>query len=185
MTTWTLLLIALGVSADAFAVALGKGLSLRTLRVRDALTVALVCGGFQALMPVIGWLLGTGLERWITTFDHWIAFGLLAAIGAKMIWEAFQADDAAAPESGLRWRELLVLGVATSIDALAVGISLAVLDVDLLAAAATIGAVTAAVCFAGVYVGHRVGLALRRPAEVAGGLLLIVIGASILIDHLG
>lgn len=186
MSTWTLLLIAIGVSADAFAVALGKGLSLRRLRWRDAAAVALTFGVFQGLMPVIGWLLGSSMERYITAIDHWVAFGLLAAIGAKMVWEAVRGqDEAAGTASGLRVRDLLVLGVATSIDALAVGVSLAVLDVGMLVAAVTIGAVTAAVCFVGVYLGHRVGVRLRRPAEIAGGLLLIGIGVSILVEHLG
>lgn len=185
MTTWTLLLIALGLSADAFAVALGKGLSLRRLRLGQAWAIALTFGGFQALMPVIGWLLGATLADRITAVDHWIAFGLLAAIGAKMLWEALHGDDDVEPASGLEVRELLVLGVATSIDALAVGVSLAFLEADLGIAALTIGVVTALVSFAGVVIGHRVGLRLRRPAEIAGGVVLIAIGVKILVEHLG
>ena len=185
MTTWTLLLIALGLSADAFAVALGKGLSLWRLRLGQAWAIALTFGGFQALMPVIGWLLGATLADRITAVDHWIAFGLLAAIGAKMLWEALHGDDDVEPASGLEVRELLVLGVATSIDALAVGVSLAFLEADLGIAAVTIGVVTALVSFAGVVIGHRVGLRLRRPAEIAGGVVLIAIGVKILVEHLG
>lgn len=184
MTTWTLLLIALGVSADAFAVALGKGLSMRRLRLRDAGLLAVTFGAFQGVMPVIGWLLGSGLADHIAAVDHWVAFGLLAVIGGKMLWEAYQADHVDA-DTGLTARELLVLGLATSIDALAVGVSLAFLKVDLAAAALTIGVVTALVTFAGAVIGHRVGLRLRRPAEIAGGAILIVIGVKILLDHLG
>lgn len=185
MTTGTLLLIAIGVSADAFAVALGKGLSLRTLRMRDAAAVALVFGAFQAAMPVIGWLLGATFADRIEAVDHWVAFGLLAAIGVKMLWEARGRDDDVEPASRIRARELLVLGLATSVDALAVGVSFAFLDVDLTVAVLTIGVVTAVVSFAGVVIGHRLGLRLRRPAEVVGGLVLIGIGVSILVEHLG
>lgn len=185
MTTWTLLLVALGLSADAFAVALGKGLSLRRLRASQAWAIALTFGGFQGLMPVVGWLLGASLADRIKAVDHWIAFGLLAAIGAKMLWEALHGDDDVEPATGLKVRELLVLGVATSIDALAVGVSLAFLEAHVGLAALTIGVVTVAVSFAGVLIGHRVGLRLRRPAEIAGGLILVAIGVRILLDHLG
>ena len=186
MSTWTLLLIALGVSADAFAVALGKGLQTRRLRAHDALTLAAVFGVFQALMPVLGWLLGTRLRAYIVDIDHWIAFTLLALIGAKMIWEALHPDnDEAATEDGIPLRELLVLGVATSIDALAVGISFAFLDVAIAGAATTIGTITFLVSLIGVYLGHRAGIRFRTPAEVVGGAILILIGTHILLDHLG
>ena len=186
MSAWTLLLIALGVSADAFAVALGKGLQMRRLRARDALTLAATFGVFQALMPVLGWFLGRGLRDYIVDVDHWIAFTLLALIGGKMIWEALQPDDDEGDvEDGLQVRELLVLGVATSIDALAVGISFAFLEVAIAGAATAIGIITFAVSLAGVYLGHRAGLRFRTPAEVVGGLLLILIGTRILLEHLG
>jgi len=186
MSTWTLLLIALGVSADAFAVALGKGLQTRRLRAHDALILAGVFGVFQALMPVLGWLLGTRLRAYIVDIDHWIAFTLLALIGAKMIWEALHPDnDEAATEDGIPLRELLVLGVATSIDALAVGISFAFLDVAIAGAATTIGTITFLVSLIGVYLGHRAGIRFRTPAEVVGGAILILIGTRILLDHLG
>jgi putative Mn2+ efflux pump MntP len=118
MSTWTLLLIALGVSADAFAVALGKGLHIRRLSARDVGAIAVAFGLFQALMPVVGWLLGSRLRAYITEVDHWIAFGLLAVIGGKMLHEALSAgDDKDVDEEHIRVRELLVLSVATSIDA--------------------------------------------------------------------
>lgn len=186
MSLLTLFLVSLGVSADAFAVALGKGLQMRRLRVGDALLIAATFGAFQALMPLIGWLLGTGLSDYITGIDHWVAFGLLAAIGGKMLWEAFQIeDDEPTTDVGLPVSELLLLGVATSIDALAVGISLAVLEVSILGAVVAIGVITFVVSFAGVVIGHRAGVRFRKPAEIAGGLILIAIGLRILLDHLG
>lgn len=186
MSTWTLLLIALGVSADAFAVALGKGLQMRRLRSRDALAIALTFGAFQALMPLLGWFLGTGLRDYIEDIDHWVAFGLLVLIGARMIWEALHPDDEeSSDEVGIPLRELLVLGVATSVDALAVGISFAFLEIDITGAVLAIGVVTFALSLLGVHLGHRAGVRFRTPAEVIGGLILIVIGTRILLDHLG
>ncbi|CUR58753.1 putative manganese efflux pump MntP [metagenome] len=184
MSILTLLLIALGVSADAFAVSLGKGLQQRRLTWGTALAVAATFGGFQGVMPLIGWALGTGLSDYVTAIDHWIAFGLLAAVGGKMLWEAFQGpdeDDVGPIQVG----ELLVLGVATSIDALAVGISFAFLDVPIGGAVVLIGATTFLVSLAGVFIGHRVGLRFQKPAEIAGGVILILIGLRILLDHLG
>ena len=186
MSTWTLLLIALGVSADAFAVALGKGLQMRWLRTRDALVLAVTFGGFQALMPLLGWLLGTGLRDYVEDIDHWVAFTLLVLIGARMIWEALHpgaAEDGI--DGGIPLRELLILGVATSVDALAVGISFAFLEVDIIGAVLAIGVVTFTLTLVGVHLGHRAGLRFRTPAEVIGGLILILIGTRILVDHLG
>lgn len=182
----TLFLIALGVSADAFAVSLGKGLQMRRLRVGDAMPLALTFGVFQAVMPVVGWLLGTGLSDHVTEIDHWIAFALLSLIGAKMIWEALHPGAAGAgTDDGIPVCELLVLGLATSIDALAVGISFAFLDVDLVGAVVLIGVTTFVLSLAGVLVGHRAGVRFRGPAEVVGGLVLIGIGVRVLLDHLG
>jgi putative Mn2+ efflux pump MntP len=182
---WSLALVAVGVSADAFAVSLGKGLQLRALRVFDAARIALVFGAFQALMPLIGWALGSTFADSITAFDHWIAFALLGGIGAKMLWEAFKSDDDEEGPARLKTRELLLLGVATSIDALAVGVTFAFLEVHIGWAVTLIGVCTAALSFAAVYVGHRVGKRFSRPAEIAGGVILIAIGVKILIDHLG
>lgn len=186
MSLLTLLAIALGVSADAFAVAIGKGLGMRRFDLRATVSIALAFGGFQALMPLIGWLVGSQLQRVITEFDHWIAFGLLAAIGGKMLWEARHGDDETDNEQ-LTPRELLVLAVATSIDALAVGITFAFLPVPvaIVPAVLLIGATTAIVATAGVVIGQRAGAHWQRPAELAGGVILIMIGLRILLDHLG
>lgn len=185
MSVLTLLLISLGVSADAFAVSLGKGLQMRVVRVRDAAAIAVTFGLFQAGMPLLGWLFGRSLRSYITEVDHWVAFVLLGLIGAKMIWEALHPDEAGEEQDGVPLRELLLLGLATSVDALAVGISFAFLDVDILGAVAVIGVVTALLSLVGVWLGHRAGVRWRGPAEVVGGLILILIGTRILLDHLG
>ncbi|KQX06928.1 MULTISPECIES: manganese efflux pump MntP [unclassified Leifsonia] len=186
MALWSVFLIALGVSADAFAVALGKGLHMRKLDHRHAVIIALTFGLFQGVMPVVGWILGTQLEQFITEIDHWIAFGLLAIIGGKMLFDAFsKTDDDEEDDDRLRVRQLLLLAVATSIDALAVGISFAFLSVSIVEAAIVIGVTTAVLSFVGVLVGHRAGLRFRGPAEIVGGVILILIGTKILFDHLG
>jgi putative Mn2+ efflux pump MntP len=186
MSIGTLLMLALAVSADAFAVALGRGLHLRRLNARDVGAIALAFGLFQGFMPVAGWLLGSRLQDYITEADHWIAFGLLTVIGGKMIHEAISAPEDDDPdEDHIGLGELFVLSLATSIDALAVGIGFAFLDVAILPAAVTIGTVTAVVSLVGVIIGHRAGIRLRGPAEIAGGAILIFIGVRILLDHLG
>lgn len=186
MSLWTLMLIAVGVSADAFAVALGKGLHMTRLNYQQVVVIAATFGAFQAVMPLAGWLLGNSFAGYITGIDHWIAFGLLALLGGKMLWEAFSThEDMATDDETIDTKELLVLAVATSIDALAVGISFSFLDVNIAGAVAVIGTVTLAVTTGGVVLGHRVGIKLGKPAEVAGGVILILIGAQILADHLG
>jgi putative Mn2+ efflux pump MntP len=187
MSLPTLLLIALGVSADAFAVAIGKGLQMRRFDPRQAAALAVTFGLFQALMPLLGYLLGTGLERYITEVDHWVAFALLGLVGARMIREALRADphDGVAGNPALHPRELLVLGVATSIDALAVGIGFAFLEVNVALAVALIGVITLLLSFGGVALGQRAGARYRRPAEIVGGGILIAIGTKILLNHLG
>jgi putative Mn2+ efflux pump MntP len=185
MALWSVLLVALGVSADAFAVALGKGLHMRRFNRRNALIIAATFGLFQAVMPVIGWLLGTQFAPYITGVDHWIAFALLALIGGKMLWEAFSNHVDREVDDRLNVRELLVLAVATSIDALAVGLSFAFLAISITEAAILIGVTTFVLTFAGILIGHRAGVKFRRPAEVAGGVILILIGTRILLDHLG
>ena len=198
MSFAALLLIAMGVSADAFAVAVGKGLTMRRLHTPTAVSIALAFGVAQALMFLVGWLLGAQLETYVTSVDHWIAFALLLLVGGAMLYEARSGsdDDAAgdvpdgspgvvATRSRVAPRELLVLAVATSIDALAVGISSALLDVDIVVAVLLIGVVTCVLSFAGVALGQRAGARFRGPAEVAGGLVLIAIGTRILLQHLG
>ncbi len=233
-----LLVVAVGLSMDAFAVSVCKGLCMRRVNWRHALVIALFFGAFQALMPLIGWLLGTQFAALITPVDHWVAFVLLALIGGKMIWDAVRGDDedpaASCPAEGapldlreltllavatsidalavgvtlaflgvsIGWamavigscpaegapldlRELTLLAVATSIDALAVGVTLAFLGVSIGWAMAVIGVTTFALSFVGVAVGNRFGARFEGPAALAGGVVLILIGLKILLEHLG
>ena len=183
-----LVLIGVGLSMDAFAVALCKGLSRRRVNYAHAAVIALFFGVFQAVMPLIGWVLGTQFARYITSVDHWIAFALLGYIGGKMIWDALHEAPETAPCAGegrLDLKELLMLAVATSIDALAVGITFAFLQVSILPAVATIGLITFALSFAGVVVGNRFGTRFQKKAEIAGGVVLVLIGLKILLEHLG
>ena len=183
-----LVLIGVGLSMDAFAVALCKGLSMRRVNYAHAAVIALFFGVFQAVMPLIGWVLGTQFARYITSVDHWIAFALLGYIGGKMIWDALHEAPETAPCAGegrLDLKELLMLAVATSIDALAVGITFAFLQVSILPAVATIGLITLSLSFAGVVVGNRFGTRFQKKAEIAGGVVLVLIGLKILLEHLG
>lgn len=183
-----LALIAVGLSMDAFAVAICKGLGMKRLSVRQAFVIALFFGGFQALMPAIGWALGTQFEALITPIDHWIAFVLLALIGGSMLKESFgKGDDeqAEAADAKLDLRELTMLAVATSIDALAVGITFAFLRVAIAPAAGLVGITTFVLSFAGVVVGHRFGARYEKAATAVGGVVLILIGCKILLEHLG
>lgn len=181
-----MLIMALAVSADAFAVGLTQGVGMRPFRWRRALLVAGFFGFFQALMPLIGWLLGSSVAEHIKDYDHWVTFGLLSLIGGRMIWQALTSADADEPqETRVSLRSLLVLSVATSIDALAVGISLAVISVNILQAVLTIGTITLVLTLLAVFLGHRVGRRLGTPAEIIGGAVLIGIGVRILLQHLG
>ncbi|MEG0376066.1 MAG: manganese efflux pump MntP family protein [Raoultibacter sp.] len=182
-----LFLVAVGLSMDAFAVSICKGLGMRKINYRHALIIALFFGVFQGVMPVIGWLLGTQFESYITSFDHWIAFGLLVIIGGKMLWDAFHEEatctDCEQPKINVK--ELTLLAIATSIDALAIGITLAFLQVDIIRAALTIGVITFVLSFIGVIVGKRFGDKYQKRATIAGGVVLIAIGVKILLEHLG
>ncbi|MBN2207523.1 MAG: manganese efflux pump [Candidatus Aminicenantes bacterium] len=171
---------------DAFAVALGLSLSPLGLSRSQRLRLALAFGSFQFLMPLLGWLAGTRLESRIRSFDHWVAFGLLVLVGGKMIVESFRAAGSARAEAGdpTRASRLLVLAVATSIDALAVGLSLGVLETDILYPAAVIGAVAFLMTIVGARLGPVLGKAVGRRAEILGGIVLVLIGVKILADHL-
>ena len=177
-----LLLIAVGLSMDAFAVSICKGLSIKKLGARHAALVGLYFGGFQALMPLIGWALGYRFEHIIESVDHWIAFALLTIIGLSMIREANKAEEL---NDDLGFKTMVLLAVATSIDALAVGVTFAFLQVRILPAASLIGVTTFLISAAGVYIGHVFGLRYRAKAEIAGGVILIGIGLKILLEHLG
>ncbi len=182
-----LVLSAVGLSMDAFAVSMCKGLCMKRLRYGNAAVISLFFGGFQAAMPLIGWFLGTQFSKYVTPIDHWIAFVLLAYIGGKMIWEAAHGgpDGSCPTDERIDYRELFMLSIATSIDALAVGITFAFLKTDILPAVLEIGAITFGLSFAGVVIGHRFGTKLKSKAEVAGGVVLILIGLKILFEHLG
>mgnify|MGYP001435267308 CR=1 FL=1 len=182
-----LLLIAVGLSMDAFAVAMGKGLCMRKIQYGCATVIALFFGFFQALMPVIGWYLGRQFFQQIGFLDHWIAFALLAFIGLKMIREAWRgkSEDEKPCDYKINYGELLVLSIATSIDALAAGITFAFLDMPILPVAVAIGCVTFVISFAGVAIGQRFGVRFRSKAEYFGGAVLIFIGVKILLEHLG
>lgn len=184
MDVITILIIAIGLAMDAFAVSIVSGLTLAHIRVRNALTVALFFGSFQALMPLIGWLSGNTLKGYISGFDHWVAFGLLCAIGCKMIYESFKLESDKENVDPQKIGALFVLAIATSIDALAVGISLSFLDVAIIIPALIIGLVTFLLSFGGVYVGNKFGHFFERKMELVGGLVLIGIGIKILIEHL-
>ena len=182
-----LFLIAIGLSADAFSVSVCNGLNMRKLNLKHAYLIALFFGVFQAVMPLIGYLLGTGFSEYIEKFDHWIAFALLAFIGGKMVIEAIREKDGGPEEKtdALSTGELTVLAVATSIDALAVGITFAFLKVNILPSVLLIGVTTFALSLGGVLLGNRFGAKYKTKAEVAGGVILVLIGLKILLEHLG
>ena len=182
MSIIEIMLVAVGLSMDAFAVSICKGLALKEMKWRYALICGLYFGIFQAVMPGIGYLLGSRLMTIIADFDHWIAFVLLSIIGLKMIKEAGDDDK---EDSNFDVKTMLLLAVATSIDALAVGISFAVLKVNVLLAVLIIGATTFAFGFAGVKIGNICGTRLKLGAERLGGVILILIGTKILLEHLG
>lgn len=187
MSLFELILIAVGLSMDAFAVAVCKGLGMEKVRRRDALLLGVFFGGFQGLMPLLGYLLGSRFASYIERWDHWIAFVLLAFIGGNMIRESCGGDEDEAADDGERisYRELLTLAVATSIDALAVGVSFAFLYVPILPAVTLIGCTTFALTLVGVWVGNLFGARYKSRAELTGGVILILIGLKILLEHLG
>jgi manganese efflux pump family protein len=178
------LLIALGLAMDAFAVCLGAGTSQRVSGSRSAFRLAFHFGLFQALMLVLGWLLGFTVERLIADFDHWIAFGLLAFVGARMIRSGLDPDGETHAADPSRGATLVLLSVATSIDAFAVGLSLAVLNVNIIYPAIVIGLVAAGMSLLGLLLGQRLGKAFGKRMEIVGGLILIGIGVRVLIAHL-
>ena len=185
MSLLALFLVAVGLSMDALAVAMASGLAVRRMRVRQALRMALFFGLFQALMPMIGWLAGLTLRTFIARWDHWVAFGLLVFIGGKMIVESFRLRDTTRAAGPISLSMLLLLSVATSIDALAVGLSLSLLQVLIVSPALLIGAVTFLLSLLGGLIGSRVGHCCGNRIEALGSLILIGIGVKILLDHLG
>lgn len=180
-----LFFIGVGLSMDAFAVSVCKGLAMPRMRWQQGAAIAISFGFFQAMMPLLGWLLGRQFESYITSVDHWIAFALLGMIGGKMVWDAFHEEEETGVQERFSWRELLVLSVATSIDAMAVGITFAFLQVNILPAVTLIGCTTCAFSLAGVWIGHKFGGAFKNKATFAGGVILCLIGLKILLEHLG
>jgi manganese efflux pump family protein len=181
----TTTLTAFGLSMDAVAVSITSGLSARSLRWTDALKMALLFGVFQAAMPGLGYAAGNAFQAWIGAVDHWVAFIVLGAIGGKMIIESIrQRDSAGAAPSSFETRKLLVLAVATSIDALAVGLTLSLLGNSLVVAMFIFGLTTFTLCLPAVWLGARLGAKSARWAEIGGGIILISIGLKILIEHL-
>ena len=185
MDLLSLLLLAVGLSMDAFAVSICKGLAVGKVKAKHMCVVGAWFGGFQALMPTVGYLLGTRFEKYITAVDHWIAFVLLLLIGANMIREALSKDEEGEADASLSFKTMLPLAVATSIDALAVGITFAFLQVNIVPAALTIGATTFLISAIGVKVGSVFGLRYKKRAEIAGGVILCLLGVKILLEHLG
>ena len=186
-----LLFMGVGLAMDAFAVSVCKGLGMRRVNKKQAAVIGLFFGGFQALMPFIGWMLGSQFEKYITNIDHWIAFILLGFIGGKMLLEAIKpveacdCDEIKELDSPLNIKELFILAIATSIDALAVGITFAFLKYPIGEAISIIGVVTFMICIAGVYVGNFFGSKYKNKAEFAGGAILVMLGLRILLSHLG
>lgn len=182
-----LLLIAIGLSMDAFAVSLCKGLKMQRINHRHAFVISFFFGGFQAAMPLVGWFLGSQFQQYIAAFDHWVAFALLAFVGIKMIIEAIkgESEEQDCSNDHIDLKELFILAVATSIDALAVGISFAFLDVRIVPAVLTIGLTTFILSYLGVALGNRFGSRYKSKAELAGGIILVLIGIKILLEHLG
>lgn len=183
-----LFLIGIGLSMDAFAVSVCKGLAMERVNKKQAVVIGLYFGGFQALMPLIGWFLGIRFQSYITSVDHWIAFALLAFLGGKMIFEAIRDEDVqeiGEKDLPLDHRQMVLLAVATSIDALAVGITFAFLDTPILTAIIIIGVTTFVLSIVGVVVGNYFGTRYKKRAEIAGGIILVLIGAKILFEHLG
>lgn len=183
MNAFSLFLLALGLSMDAFAAAICKGLAAKRLDAGKKLVAGAWFGGFQAVMPIAGALLGSAFEASISALDHWIAFALLSFIGLNMIHESFSRDAEA--DGSFRFRSMLLISVATSIDALVSGIPFPMLGVNLVQAALIIGATTFVLSIAGVSVGHRFGLRYKSSAERLGGSILILLGGKILLEHLG
>lgn len=182
-----LVLLSVGLAMDAFSVSVCKGLSMKKLSYRDGLVIALFFGIFQAGMPLIGYFLGSRFADYISSFSHWVAFVLLGVIGGKMIFEALHDEDETDEKVGftLKIGELFVLAIATSIDALAVGIVFAAEGAHLALSVTMIGAITFALSFVGVVIGNKFGSRYEKKAEIAGGLILVLIGIKLLLDGLG
>lgn len=181
-----LLLLAIGVSMDAFAVSVCKGLAMKRVTLKEGMTCGVWFGGFQAMMPLLGFFLGSLFAHAIEAIDHWVAFGLLALIGGNMLKEAFSKEEEEENAGAdLSFKTMFVMAVATSIDALAIGITFAFLQVNLLLAVSAIGIVTFAFCAVGFRLGTLAGSRFQKPSQVLGGAILVLLGIKILLEHTG
>lgn len=179
-----IILIGIGLAMDAFAVSICKGLAIKKISLKKAAIIALYFGVFQALMPVLGYFLGAAFESYITQIDHWIAFILLSLIGLNMIKESFSNEEEATKDN-TDFKTMIILSIATSIDALAVGITFAFLNVNIVTSSLIIGIITFILCIIGVIIGNKFGNKMESKAEIIGGVILILIGIKILLEHLG
>jgi putative Mn2+ efflux pump MntP len=184
MELLTIFLIAIGLSFDTFAVSISSGLILKKINFYNATKIAVTLALFQAAMPLIGWLAGSGIKRYAESFDHWIAFGILALLGGKMVYESFKSDPEERSFNPLDIRVMIGMAIATSIDALVVGFSFALLDFKILISVGIIGAVTYIVAMLGMLFGKKIGSRMGRRMEMLGGVMLFLIGLKILIEHL-
>ena len=184
MEIYEILLIGIGLAMDAFAVSICKGLSMKKMNWKNAVIIALYFGVFQALMPLIGYFLGMTFESIVTTFDHWVAFALLTLIGGGMIKESFDDEDEKKNDI-VDFKTMVVLAIATSIDALAVGITFAFFDVNIVLAVSIIGIITFIISVLGVKIGNRFGDKYQNKAQLMGGIILVLLGFKILLEHLG
>lgn len=194
MSILSILLTSFALSMDAFAVSITKGMTLKNINKKLAFKIAFFFGIFQGGMPLLGWALGIGFEKYIKAFDHWIALILLTFLGGKMIYESLKGDEdeiaidldgstISTQETDIELKELLVLSIATSIDALAVGVSFAFLNISIIPVVSAIAIITFLVCFIGVLIGKHIGPILKNYAEIIGGLILIFIGLDIFNEH--
>ncbi len=183
MDFFSIFVIAVGLSMDAFAVSVASGVTIKAMRLRQTIIIALSFGLFQGVMPIIGWMAGHGFRHYIAAYDHWLAFGLLVAVGAKMIYESFQLEEDECDEFCMTGGRLLLLSIATSIDALAVGLSFSFLNITILTPALIISLVTFVISYAGIIIGRRIGHLFEGKIVIAGGVVLILIGLKILLEH--
>lgn len=181
MKIWEVALIAVGLAMDAFAVSVTRGLKMKRFNIAQAAVIALFFGGFQMLMPFLGWAVGRQFDKYIEKYDHWIALCLLVFLGVKMIWDSFRHEDSGEEEK-FGFVQLLVMAVATSIDALAVGVTFSFQEIDILTSVALIGIITFVICIAGVFCGYKLGGRFTDKAEIIGGIILILIGVKIVLN---
>jgi putative Mn2+ efflux pump MntP len=179
----TILLLAIGLSFDTFAVSVSSGLILRKINFFNAMKIAFVLAFFQGLMPLLGWLIGSGVKKYMMAYDHWIAFMLLSVLGIKMIYESFREDKDRIPTNPMRLSVMVSMAVATSIDALIVGLSFAFFEINIFLTVFLIGSVTFIASMLGILFGKKAGAQLGQKMEIAGGIILIAIGLKILIEH--